>query len=632
MVWAVAIDKEVSVWLEMRKSGRAGAAPSAHYRTIALMSSANDTRQAREPRRRRPSAGRRARAAFCTNPTDPAQRRYEALRAYFVEGATARQAAERFGYAPSTVVALVRDFDADPASFFVERRPGPRRAPAKEAARSKVVRLRRVGLPVTEIEARLRGSETPLNRSGVWEILREEGFERLAPGPPSARGEGLRAHPPRTRLIRWPELPLRFPSAYAGVLLLVPGLVELDLPGAVRAAGLPGTREVPALSSLLSLLALKAIGRRRVSHVDDVATDPALATLAGLESLPKATSLGSYSYRLERSHDQTLLARLGRAMVGQGQAAGRDFDLDFHAIMHFGDDVALEQHYVPRRSQRTESVLTCFAHDGETRNLVYANADLRKHDQAEEALRFARHWQQTTGQLPELLVFDAKLTTGAGLAALAAAGVRFLTLRQRSPKIIAALAALPPAAWTTIRLERHGLHNHPQVHEDTVTVRGCPVSLRQLAVRGLGHDHPTLLLTNDTAKAAKPLVSRYAQRMTIEQRLAEAIRSFHLDALSSAVALNIDLDVTLTIWAAAAYDALRRRLRGYERATPDTIWRRFLSTPGWVILGPNEVVARLNARTYSPIMRSADPPEITVPWWGDRHLRFEFDRPPPREN
>ena len=449
-----------------------------------MLGSANETSQAGRPGRRRPSSGRRARAAFFTKPIGPAQRRYEALRAYFVEGATAREAAERFGYAPSTMVALVRDFDADPASFFVERRPGPRRAPAKEAARSEVVRLRRVGLSVTEIETRLRDSETPLNRTGVWEILREEGFERLAPSPPSARGEGLREHPPRTRVIRWPELPLRFPSAYAGALLLVPGLVELDLPGAVRAAGLPGTREVPALSSVLSLLALKAIGRRRVSHVDDVATDPALATLAGLESLPKATSLGSYSYRLERSHDQTLLARLGKAMVGQGQAEGRDFDLDFHAIMHFGEDVALEQHYVPRRSQRTESVLTFFAHDGETRNLVYANADLRKHDQAEEALRFAHHWQQTTGQLPELLVFDSKLTTGAGLAALDAAGVRFLTLRQRSPTIIAALAALPPEAWTTIRLERHGPHNHPQVHEGTATVRGCPVPLRQLAVRG----------------------------------------------------------------------------------------------------------------------------------------------------
>ena len=596
------------------------------------MGSANGTSHGGKPGRRRPSAGRRAKAAFFAEPTDPGQRRYEALRAYFLEGATAREAAERFGYAPATMGALVRDFDADPARFFVERRRGPRRAPAKEAARAAVVRLRRAGLSVTEIEAALRDSGTPLNRTGVWEILREEGFERLAPRPPSARGEGLREHPPRTRLIRWPGLALRFESAYAGVLLLVPGLVELDLEGAVRRAGFPGTREVPALSSVLSLLALKAIGRRRVSHVDDVATDPALATLAGLESLPKATSLGSYSYRLERAHDQALLAALGRAMVGQGQAAGRDFDLDFHAIMHFGDDVALEQHYVPRRSQRTEAVLTFFAHDGDTRNLVYANADLRKHDQAEEALRFARHWQQTTGQLPELLVFDSKLTTGAGLAALDAEGIRFLTLRQRSPKLIAALAALPAEAWTTIRLERRGPHNHPQVHEATVGVRGCPIPLRQLAVHGLGHDQPTLLLTNDTDTAAKPLVTRYAQRMAIEQRLAEAIRSFHLDALSSAVALNVDLDVTLTVWAAAAYDALRRRLRGYEHATPDTIWRRFVSTPGRVTLGPDEVVARLKARTYSPVMRSAGLPEITVPWWGDRRLRFEFDRPSPRES
>jgi hypothetical protein len=101
-----------------------------------------------------------------------------------------------------------------------------------------------------------------------------------------------------------------------------------------------------------------------------------------------------------------------------------------------------------------------------------------------------------------------------------------------------------------------------------VTVRGCPVPLRQLAVRGLGHEAPTLLLTNNhTAKPAK-LIDRYAKRMTIEQRLAEQIRSFHLDALSSAVALNVDLDTTLTVWAQAAYDALRRRLPGYATATP----------------------------------------------------------------
>jgi len=279
---------------------------------------------------------------------------------------------------------------------------------------------------------------------------------------------------------------------------------------------------------------------------------------------------------------------------------------------------------VPRRSQRTESVLTFFAHDGQTRNLVYANADLTKATQAGEALTFARHWQQATGKLPELLVFDSKVTTGADLFELHQAGIRFLTLRARPPSVMRALAALPTSAWTRVTLDRTGAYRHPQVHQDRVTVRGCPVVLRQLAVRGLGHDQPTLILTNDhTTKPAK-LIDRYAKRMTIEQRLAEQIRSFHLDALSSAVALNVDLDTTLTVWAQATYDALRRRLPGYTTATPDTIWRRFVSTKGHITLGPTEVVAQIAERTYSPVLRSADLPEVEVPWWGGRRLRFEI--------
>jgi hypothetical protein len=252
-----------------------------------------------------------------------------------------------------------------------------------------------------------------------------------------------------------------------------------------------------------------------------------------------------------------------------------------------------------------------------THNLVYANATCTKPSQAGEVMAFARHWQAATGTLPELLVFDAKVTTGAGLAELDRAGIRFLTLRARSPKLLAVLDALPATAWTRVTLDRTGPYRHPHVHEDQVTVRGCPVALRQLAVRGLGHDQPTLLLTNNhTAKPAK-LIDRYAKRMTIEQRLAEQIRSFHLDALSSAVALNVDLDTTLTVWAAAAYDALRRRLPGYTSAT-------FVSTSGQITLAPTEVVARISERTYSPVLRSADLPEIQVPWWEGRRLRFEI--------
>ena len=567
---------------------------------------------------------RRERAAFFTAPGDVAQRRYEALRAYFVEQASAAQVAERFGYAPSTVVAMVRDFTADAGEFFVERRPGPRVAPSKLAAREQVLRLRAAGHSVTEITAALAASETPLNRTGVWELLVAEGHERLAPRAPGQRGAPTRDDPPRTRVLRWPEQPVTRQSDFAGALLLLPALVALDLPGAVAGARFPGTREVPALSSVLSLLALKAIGRRRVSHVDDVCSDPALASFAGLESLPKASSLGSYSYRLKRSHDEALLASLARAMTKTGQTQGADFDLDFHAIMHFGDDVALETHYVPRRSQRTESVLSFFAHDGQTRNLVYANAACTKADQASEVIAFARHWQHATGTAPELLVFDSKVTTGAGLAELHAADLTFITLRARTAKLTAALEALPDRAWTQITLERRGPHAKPEVHEQDATVRGCPTPLRQIAVRGLGHEHPTLILTNDRSSPPRKIVGRYAKRMAIEQRLAESIRSFHLDALSSAVALNVDLDTTLTVWAAAAYDHLRQRLPGYQHATPDTIWRRFISTSGQTTIAPDHVTCRLNSRTYSPVMRSADLPDTNIPWWNGRPLRFQF--------
>src|SRR5208283_2546008 len=72
---------------------------------------------------------------------------------------------------------------------------------------------------------------------------------------------------------------------------------------------------------------------------------------------------------------------------------------------------------------------------------------------------------------------------------------------------------------------------------------------------------------------------QYARRMTIEQRLAEIIRAFCADALSSTVNLNVDLDVMLAVLAQALTAALRTRLPGYATVTPDTIQRRFLEPP-----------------------------------------------------
>lgn len=571
-----------------------------------------------------PAYQARAGAEFFTRPGHAAQRRYEALRAYFVEGRTAGEVADALGYSTQAVEALVRDFRAGRREFFALSRPGPKMAPGKEAARQRIVALRQAGHSIDEIAQALAAEGTALNRTGISEVIREEGFDRIWRRPEVLRGGPRRERLARSGVIDWDDWPAVVETRYAGLLLVVPDLVSLDIAKMVRLAGYPGTRVIPALSSILSLLALKLTSTRRVSHVEDLATDAGAALLAGLSSLPKTTALTTYSYRLSHERQRQFLTALDRAMMRAGLVEGADFDLDFHAIMHWGEDAALEKHYVPKRSQRTRSVLTFFAQDAATHNLVYANADLSKATQAREVLAFCDHWKTLTRSDPAFLTFDQKVTTQAELAKLDRRGVRFMTLRMRSPSLIRHIHSLAPAAWRSVTLDRDGNYRKPQVVDETAALFDYPGPIRQLVVRGLGREEPTVIITNDTATSAKQLIERYARRMTIEQRLAEAIRSFHLDALCGAVPLNVDLDVVLSVLAGALCSGLRRRLPGYQDATPDTIQRRFLDTSGLILTHNNDITVRLNRRTYSPVLRQADLPDIRVPWWDGKRLHFEY--------
>jgi hypothetical protein len=192
------------------------------------------------------------------------------------------------------------------------------------------------------------------------------------------------------------------------------------------------------------------------------------------------------------------------------------------------------------------------------------------------------------------------------------------------PRLVRHIEGIDPKTWKTVSLDRDGHYRKPQVVDEEVTLSAYPGAVRQLLVRGLGHA-PTVIITNDRRSSMKQIIERYARRMTIEQRLAESIRSFHLDALASAVPLNVDLDVVLSVLAGAVCAGLRRRLgTDYTAATPDTLQRRFLSTGGVILNHDNTIVVRLNPRTYSPVVRSAETQETPVPWWGGRRLRFEY--------
>jgi len=565
-----------------------------------------------------------------TEPTVATQRRYEALRAYWVEELSVQEIAQRFGYTRASVQTLISQYrQADLSELFVSSRPGPKRQPKKDAARERVIGLRRERHGIEEIVSELARAGTPLSRTAVWEILREEGLSRM-PRPaakPTTGAEPERLAAPKVRVLEDPEWPEtgRLETQHAGLFLLIGDLLALDLPGLVEAAGWPSTSQVEALHSVLSLMTLKLAGRRRRSHVQNVVHDPALGLFCGLNALPKTWHLKTYSYRTTRAQQIALFEALQPRLRDAGLLGEQGLNLDFHAIMSYGEDTILDKHYVPRRSQRTRSVLTFIAQDGQQHTIIYANAELTARAQSGEVIEFCRFYQRTHGQLPKLLVFDGKLTTHEHLAELDEMGVGFITLRQRSPKLIAALEALTTGAWTKTRLDRSGKHKTASYHEDAVTLKGG--TFRQLAVKGLGRDQPTLILTNRHDLTPKQLVERYAKRWGIENQLAEQIRAFHLDSLCSQVPLAVDFDVALTILADIVYRHFAHGLHAaYRNQTPDTLRAQLIDGIGELRFNQRHIEICLRRRTHTPALLDAgyQDKRIEVPWWGGRTLSYSF--------
>jgi len=571
-------------------------------------------------------------ADYFLHPAGPSQRRYEALRAYFIEDMPASEVADRFGYSTASVHQMATLLRAGRMSLFTDPRPGPK-GPRKATGelRARVLALRSAGHSVTEIAAALTEQGLPVSAQTTWQILDAEGIPRLPRRDEGRRGPPARLEPVKAaKLSGWPDGPVSLPCGHAGLLLLYPGMADLRLPALVRAASYPGTRQLTAWQSVGSLILAKSDRKARIHHVGSLAEDAGLAFTLGLTALPKATHLGSYSWRVRRASNVRLLSGLAAGLRQLGLATGEDgFNCDFHAIRHHGADAQLEKHYVPRRSQRTRAVLTFFAQDHASSEMVYANADLTKAEQAAEIIAFADYWQQATGADPGLLVFDSQLTTYKILEQLSGRGIRWLTLRQRGKAELERLSALPGSAWKTVTIRRSGRYRRPRLHEDMIKIKDLSSRARQIAVTGIGRDNPTLVITNDLTTPARDLFARYAERMTEENELDAYIGGFHLDALTSGVPLNVDLDTTLTVVAGNLCRLLARKLPRYENATPDKIWRHFLDATGTLHITGDTVTCALNLRSHHPVLIDggfADL-QVPIPWWGGRTLRFRF---PPR--
>jgi transposase len=568
------------------------------------------------------------------HPQSTTQRHFEICRAYFLERLTAEAVAQRFGLQVNSIRTLVRDFAARPdlGQFFRTAQSVDRPSRKRESIRDCACDLRRQGHTLAEILTQLHSEGHSVSAAYLFRVLQDEGLItkghrcRSVPQPGELAKDGSLV--PEVACVQ--QLALsngrQFTTKVAGLFLFLPQLLELDLPGAVRKADLPGSEQIPPLQAFLALLVPKLLGHRRISHISDLCSDEGAGLWAGLNVLPKTTYATDYSYRTDRvMHERLVAAVVAKTPLGDPPFT---FNLDFHSIPFRGHDADLEKHWVPMRNRALTAVMAFVAQAAGRRIMCYATSNVLRSDADNMVPRFAEYWKEQTGQYPARLLFDSRATTYAGLNQLNKAGVGFITIRRRGSSMLARVERLSASSWQHCQIiQAKGKRRQVSYVDEYVDLDGYKGKVRQLIVTGLGHDHPTFFLTNDQPQrqTAREVIQTYASRNHVENRLGEQITFFHLDCLCSEVRLNVDFDLTLTVVADLLYRGLAERLKGFAQASPHKVFRKFVDTPGSITIKPEEIVVRLSKRAHNPVVKEAGLTQRSsvVPWLANRCVRVE---------
>lgn len=546
-------------------------------------------------------------ASFFIHPTSQWQRRYEALRAIFVERLPPKVVAQRYDYSPAYMRLLAHQFRHGKIDLAEPQPEDRSRRRMSSEVRGKIIAWRQQQLSAGEITQLLSEDGVEVSVRTVERVLAEEGFSKL---------------PRRTRLkigmtVKNTQVPAkaerielhalngcRWESAGAGIFLLAPFLAQFNLDKLVT--GLPGTKSLAADNSFLSLLALKLLGTERLSHVGDHAFDPGLGLFAGLNVLPKSTSLSTYGYSLDACHTEGLQ----QAFVAEASALGlyrkEVINLDFHTVPHFGDESVLEKHWAGARNKVMKGALTLFAQDADSKLIVYTAADIQRQEADSQVLDFLAFWKTINHRSFPTLVFDSKFTSYENLAELDIMGVNFITLRRRGKNLIKQAEELEP--WKRVQIPHaKRKYANPLVHDSLISLRGYPGSIRQVVMRDNGHEQPAFLITNDLESPVELVVSNYARRWRVENGIAEAVKFFHLNALSSPILVKVQLDVITTMIADTLYWMLAQKLRGFEKCDAPKLYRHFIRGSATVAVDNDQVTITYPKRAHNPVLRG-------VPW------------------
>jgi hypothetical protein len=387
----------------------------------------------------------------------------------------------------------------------------------------------------------------------------------------------------------------------------------------------PETQELTRTQSVLSFLALKLAGHTRYSQDDLWAMDRGFGLMAGLNVLPKDSTLSSYSYRTSRTMNRAFLKAMFASLEKRGLVSGQ-VNLDFTAIPHWGDASVLENNWSGKRGRALKSVLAALCQDPDTGIFCYADAEVKHRDQAECVLEFVDFWKEH-GKSPSCLIFDSRFTTYQNLERLDRDGIGFITLRRRSRKLLDTTQSMPKEAWKIVTVEgRARRYERVRVHESEIRLPRTKLTVRQIIIADHGRARETFLITNDRKLTPSQIIRNYARRWNVEKGIAEQVGFFHLNSLSSSIVVKVDFDLTMTVAAHNVYRIMAQKLTGFEKESSSSLNSKFFTNGGQVHIGDNSIIIEMKKKRHLPLLLDAlsSDQEISIPWLGDRKLVFRL--------
>ena len=561
-------------------------------------------------------------AGYFKKPASPKQKQYEAIRAIVIDGKPIEVAAKRYGYKAGTIYSLLRDARAGKIELFPSVKKGPRQKRTNPEIQDKIIEYRKMRLSTPDIQDRLAEETIRISSRTVERILTDAGFRKLRRRTNKELGKTIKNKiiPERSEHLDFSELePFSVDCPAVGSFFFIPYILESGIIDIMKECELPHSSDIGSTQACLSMLLLKLIGRKRLSHVGTYDREPGFGIFAGLNVLPKPTYMNTYSCRCS----ETQLMNLQSKIITRLKKKYPDFycsdyiNLDFHSIPHYGDKSEMEKVWCGARGKTMKGANTVFVQDGQSNTILYTRADILRNEEAEEVKKFVTYWKKINGEVDETLVFDCKFTAYRVLDELEDDKVKFITLRKRYAKLIKETLDLSPKEWDKVYISIPKLkYKHVSVHESEVTLKNCSNTFRQIAIKDHGRSTPTFIITNNNELSIKDILEVYAKRWRIENKLAELVAFFNLNALSSPIMIRIHFDILWTLIADTLYHRFAHDLRRFETNIAPTIFRKFIDMPGMVIYDGNKFVIKIRKRAHTPVLKEVEKLQkpFRVPW------------------